>query len=384
MANFPIVNANLYIRKYNKRLMQPYLIMPKAGLDILFIGIVTDKVIDALKRDSEIGSFISLEEASDEVGKICNAYKSDDIDLTILLTHIGFDSDVELAKLLKPEWGVDMIIGGHSHTILEQPARVNNIFIAQAGVGTDQIGRFDILVDDDTNSIVDYKWQLVPIAEGIAEPDRDLQAYIDSFKEVVDRKYNTILCKFGTQLTHPHREEESSLGNLFADALAESGQIDVMLLGAGSVRVKEMGPLVTLGNFTACFPYADTLTRFTVNGARLRRMFNHWMRPENRTGEGECYEVNGAVRAVYSESKRALESLAVNGEPVQDERLYTVGLQGYHYSNCAPYLNVTQEELAEAGKPKVVSTNVQDVMLEFMRNNQNVSRRVEGRLVYKP
>jgi len=77
---------------------------------------------------------------------ITNAYKNDDIDLTILLTHIGFESDLQLAAMLKPEWGVDMIIGGHSHTILEQPARVNNILIAQAGVGTNQIGRFDILV----------------------------------------------------------------------------------------------------------------------------------------------------------------------------------------------------------------------------------------------
>jgi len=382
MANFPIVNANLYIRKYNKRLMRPYLILPKAGFDILFIGIITDKVIDAIKRDSDIGSFISLEDAAAEVGKICNAYKNDDIDLTVLMTHIGFDSDVELAKLLRPEWGVDMIIGGHSHTILQEPARVNDILIAQAGVGTDQVGRFDIVVDDDTNSIVDYRWQLIPITEGIAEPDKDLEAYIDSFKEVVDRKYNTIVCKFATPLAHPHREEETALGNLFADALAEAGQIDVMLLGAGSVRSKELGPVVTLGNFIACFPYADTLTRFTVTGATLRKMFNHWMRPENRTGEGECYQVNGAVRAVYSESKHSLESLSVNGRPVQDGELYTVGLQGYHCSNCAAYLDTTQEELAAAGKPKVVSTNVQDVMLEYLRNHQNLSSKVEGRLVY--
>jgi 5'-nucleotidase len=43
------------------------------------------------------------------------------------LTHIGFESDIELAKILKPDWGVDMIIGGHSHTVLEKPARINNI-----------------------------------------------------------------------------------------------------------------------------------------------------------------------------------------------------------------------------------------------------------------
>jgi len=106
MANFPIVNANLYIDKYHKRLMQPYLIINKAGFDILFTGIITEKVMDSIKQDKLISGFITLEEAGQEVGRITNAYKNDDIDLTILLTHIGFESDIKLAKLLKPQWGL--------------------------------------------------------------------------------------------------------------------------------------------------------------------------------------------------------------------------------------------------------------------------------------
>jgi len=88
MANFPIVNANLYIKKYYKRLMRSYLIINKADFDILFTGIITEKVMDSLNQDNLIGSFVRLEEASTEVGKITDAYKNDDIDLTIILTHI--------------------------------------------------------------------------------------------------------------------------------------------------------------------------------------------------------------------------------------------------------------------------------------------------------
>ncbi len=186
IANFPIVNANLYIREHNKRLMRPYHIIHKDGLDILFIGIITDKIINTILLDQDVGSFITLEEASAEVGKITNAYAHDDIDLTVLLTHIGFESDCELARMLDPAWGVDMIIGGHTHTILDKPEEINGVLITQAGVGTDQIGRFDIVVDDDTNSIVECEWQLVPINESIAEPDLGLQAYIDSYKDVVE------------------------------------------------------------------------------------------------------------------------------------------------------------------------------------------------------
>jgi 5'-nucleotidase len=381
VANFPIINANLYIKGFHKRLMKPYLIIKKAGFDIMFIGIITDKVIDEVKSDTLIGSFINLEEASNEVGVITDAYKNDDIDLTVLLTHIGYDSDIELAKILKPEWGVDMIIGGHSHTFLEQPAVVNNILITQAGVGTTHIGRFDIVVDDDTNSIIDYKWQLIPIEEGIAEPDTRLADFINSFATEVDRKYNTILCKFNETMTHPRREIETALGNLFADGLAEMGECNVMFVGSGSIRSKELGPVVTLKDYRACFPYDDSFNRFTVNGAMLKRMFAHFMRPENRTGKGEYYQVNGRIRATYNESTRELVALTFDGQHMTDDTLYTIGLAGYHVIN-SKYLDVTNDDLLAAGRSKVIATNIVDVLEEYLKSHQNIASKVEGRLAY--
>jgi 5'-nucleotidase/UDP-sugar diphosphatase len=362
--------------------MQPYLIVRMAGFDILFIGIITDSVLDTLKTDAQIGSFISLEDASAEVGKICNAYKDLDIDLTVLLTHIGFESDKQLAAMLNPAWGVDMIIGGHSHTILEQPARVNDILIAQAGVGTDQIGRFDILVDDDTNSIVEWKWQLLPVDNTLARPDANLQAYIDSFKEAVDRKYNTIVTKLARQLTHPRREEETELGNLYADIFAERSHADIVFLGSGSIRQPILGPLVTLGDLRTSFPYDDPLFKATITGAQLKRAFAHCMRPENRNGEGDCYQVSKGVQAVYDNAGHALQSLSLNGQPVEDAKQYTIVLQDYHYKNVEKKLSLTIEELNAIAPYEVVSTSDQDILEEYLHRHQNLNSHVEGRLQY--
>jgi 5'-nucleotidase len=382
MANFPIVNANLYIKQYNKRLMQPFLILRKAGFDILFTGIITEKVMDSIKQDKLIGSFVTLEEASREVGKITNAYKNDDIDLTILLTHIGYESDRELASLLREEWGVDIIIGGHSHTILDKPGAVNNVLIAQAGVGTDQIGRFDIVVDDDTNSIIEHKWQLIPIDDNLAEPDKKLQEFIDSFKEEVDRKYNTIICKLAQEHTHPKREEETSLGNLLADAFAEVAESDIMLVGSGSIRSKTLGPLVTLRDLLTCFPYDDTLTRYNITGDKVKTVFNYMMRPSNRNSEGECYQVNSKVKATYSDVKSNLVSLKIDGEEIDPNRKYSVCLQGYHFASSKNYLNISNDELLESGEHRVISTSAKEVLEEYLRNHQNIFKSVEGRLVF--
>lgn len=383
IANFPIVNANLYIKKFNKRLMKPHLVIQKDGFDILFTGVITEDIMASINQDPLIGSFISLEEASSEVGKICNAYKHNDIDLTILLTHIGFESDKKLASLLHPDWGVDMIIGGHSHTILEKPEVVNNVLISQAAMGTDQIGRFDIEVDDETNKIVKFSWQLIPIEEGIAEPDARLIELIDSFKKVVDDKYNTILCKLTTELTHPKREIETSLGNYLADAFAENAECDVMFVGSGSIRVKTLGQVVTLMDFKTCFPYDDSITRFEVSGDQLERIFRHVMRNDNRNSEGECYQVNTGVEAIYDTVTDSLISLKVNGEKVKKNETYTIAAQGYHVKMSQEYLGLSNEELFMAGNHKVVTTSAQEVLEEYLRNHQNTGAKVEGRLLYR-
>lgn len=382
MANFPIVNANLYITQYNKRLFQPYHILHVDGFDILFIGIITEKVIDMLKTDNMLSSFITLQEAASEVGKICNAYKNDDIDLTVLLTHIGYDSDKELAAMLDPAWGVDMIIGGHSHTILEQPTVVNDILIAQAGTGTDQVGRFDLTVDDDTNSIVDWTWQLVPIDNVHCTPDADLDRFIAGFKDVVDAKYGSIISRFTRTLTHPERTRETELGDLFADAIQEKTGVDVVFVGSGSIRKTELGPAVTLGDYLALFPYDDTLTRFTLTGAQLKHAFAGFMRPENCNGEGEYYQINRGVKAVYDRSRHDLVSLTANGIPVDDARTYSICLQGYHYKNAHVGLQLTAEDLGRLEQPRLLATSCRDVVEEYLRNHQNVTAHVEGRLTY--
>jgi len=230
---------------------------------------------------------------------------------------------------------------------------------------------------------VDYEWELIPVDENLAEPDEAIQNFIDTFKEDVDRKYNTMICKLARKLTHPKREVETSLGNLVADAFAHSAECDVMLVGSGSIRVEEMGPAVTLKDLMTCFPYDDVLSRYGITGKELRRIFAHIMRTENRNSEGECYQVNSKVRAVYNDSTGELESLKVDGKEVKDEENYTIAMQRYHFKSSTEYLNITPEELIASGKDKTVATSAQQVLEEYLRNNQNVKKEVEGRLVYK-
>ncbi len=43
-----------------------------------------------------------------------------------------------------------------------------------------------MVVDDETNSVLEYKWQLIPIDEKIAEPDANLAKYLETYQQEVD------------------------------------------------------------------------------------------------------------------------------------------------------------------------------------------------------
>lgn len=170
-----------------------------------------------------------------EIGKICNAHNSIDIDFTVILTHIGFEEDRHLARQLDPAWGVDLIIGGHSHTLPEHAVEENGVVIAQAGTGTDQIGRFDIIVDTDKNCIDSYTWRSVPITTDTCPRSPMMEHVLERFTRQIDEKYNFIIGRFRRELTHPERTQETELGNLFADIFTESLGVDIMLIGSGSI-----------------------------------------------------------------------------------------------------------------------------------------------------
>jgi 5'-nucleotidase len=211
----------------------------------------------------------------------------------------------------------------------------------------------------------------------------EVKYYISTLKEDVDRKYNAIISRIARKLTHPIREEETSLGNLITDIFWHSAGVDVVFLGSGSIRGAELGPMVTLGALQRIFPYDDSMLRFTVTGAKLKGIFEHIMRSENRDGEGECYQVNSGVQAVYVNRDNDLESLTISGSQVKDDAYYTIGLQNYHYQNSENNLGITSEELSVLTAPKVITTSLRDILEEYMSTHQNMNSQIEERLVYK-
>ena len=382
-AQFPIINANMYITTNGVRLFKSHIIKEIGGMKILFIGLLTEEVLHSTKRDKLIGSFVDVHEAAAEVGRICDSYRTEDIDFTVLLTHIGFEADIDLANALDPRWGVDIIIGGHSHTLLEKPEIVKGIPIVQAACGTNQIGRFDIIVDTDRNCIDHYTWRLIPIDDDYCPRDLELERVIEKYKEQTDRKYKRVITRLADKYTHPSREQETTLGKLITDAFKDALGLDIMMVGSGSIRAQEMGPIVMLEDLLQVFPYSDEVYRITVTGEQLKRVVKHTLRTGALQGLTEFYPYSRGFEIQFDYENQELIKLSLDGKEIDDGKLYNLGVTSFHFENLKEFLNLTKEEVSKNREPKVVATKSADVLEEYFSKQELVKVAPDRRLCLK-
>ena len=384
-AKFPIVNANMYVKTNHARLFNPYKILNVNGLNVLFIGIITDEVLASTRSEEIIGTFVDVWDAAKQVGVIIDNYKTTSIDLTVLLTHIGFDKDQELARLMNPDWGVDLIIGGHTHTYMDEPCVINGIPIVQVGVGTDQIGRFDITIDTDEHKMIDYKWQCLPINSKLCKKDEILEDVLKSYKNETDRKYSRIITNFKRPLTHPNRYQETELGNLFADLLQVDSSFDVMLYASGSIRVKSLGPIVQYQDLKECLPYNGVIYMLEVTGKQFRHMMKYMLRDEALApgAHSEFYQVSKGVKMVYSKSRHEFEEFSLNGNEIKDDDMIKVAIQDYHYNNFDEFFDVPLAEVLANKKARVVITDDFSIFEELLCSMNQVDAKIEGRITIK-
>lgn len=143
-AKFPFVCANYYF--FNKKLqksVKKYTIIEIDGKKIGFFGLLTDiKTITVPKSYSEIKYLNAIDIAECMVKELRDVEKCDYV---VCLSHLGFDTGTEDnpddKMLAEQVSGIDLIIGGHSHTTLKEPVLINGTYIVQTGKKGESLGK---------------------------------------------------------------------------------------------------------------------------------------------------------------------------------------------------------------------------------------------------
>ena len=385
-AKFPIINANMFLTSNGTRLFKSHKIIEIDGMKIMFIGILTEDVLEYTRNEKLISTLVGIKDAAEEVGRICMAYQTVDIDLTVLLTHIGYENDQKLAAQLDPDWGVDLIIGGHSHTLIDKPAVVAGIPIVQAAVGTDQIGRFDLVIDTDTNSIASYKWQLIPITEENCPRDLELEKVVANYKSITDAVYEQVLTRLDGVYTQYRRNRDSMLGHLFTDIVKDGTGVDIVMISSGAIRGKELGEVVTKGDLRKVFPYDNKVVEFKLTGRQLRDALMFMLRDESIDDPddgGEFYQLSKGFKLVYNQKEHRFETLELNGKEVQDDDLIKIAMGDFHYNNIDKFLQLKKEDIKKNGPVKTLSSSDYIIIEERMSGVPLIRVDKEPRIVIK-
>lgn len=151
LANFPIVCANYdFTGTALEGIVKPYIIIEKNGLKVGVFGLGTNPEGLVQKHNYEGMKYLDPYEKANEVAAIL---KDKGCDAVICLSHLGLrsssknpDSDTELVKKTR---NIDVILGGHSHTLMEEPEVYQNldgkdVYISQMGKSGVYVGRIDL------------------------------------------------------------------------------------------------------------------------------------------------------------------------------------------------------------------------------------------------
>ncbi|MBQ3382510.1 MAG: metallophosphatase [Bacteroidales bacterium] len=152
MASFPVVNANYDLKGTPlDGLIAPYAIIERGGKRIGVIGLSVR--LAGLVSPNRLGN-MKYEHPYKIVNRLARRLRNrEKCDLVILLSHCGYNGGKEQnptdEMIAKNTEGVDIIIGGHSHTFIKKPMLVESktgkkVMIVQAGAKGEEVGRIDI------------------------------------------------------------------------------------------------------------------------------------------------------------------------------------------------------------------------------------------------
>jgi 5'-nucleotidase len=256
-ADFSFICANVSGGGRHPLKIDPYKIITLPnGLKVAFLGLLQlgqNGIPDSHPDNVRDFMFRSPLRAAPEF-----LWLKDSSDVFIALTHIGFEEDVKLAETMPP--GIDLIIGGHSHTRVDREQVHNGILITQA----DSKLKFGTLIrlKVDAAGRVSSSMQLIDIRNSKKERP-EIRAMVDRYND------NPVLNQVIATATDDFSSSEE-LGYLMADGQRAAAGADIALMNPGGVRIDRLpkGP-VTIKNVYQLDPFGNELVVTKLTGSEI-------------------------------------------------------------------------------------------------------------------
>lgn len=230
-AGFDWVCANVDMGNTGIPKPDAYKTLIVGDLKVTFLGLLeTNGKPDAIIPSThplKIQGF-TFERPENVVSQYSNIKELEDSDLYIALTHIGnmgYNGELGDYQLAQQFPFFDLIIGGHSHRIID--TIINSIPVFQAGSYLDYLGKVELLVKN--KQIEEFNCEMIDLS---TYPDLDatLQADIIEYNDIMADVLNEVI-----GYSHVYHEK-NQLGCFYTDALRERLDVNLSFQNSGGIR----------------------------------------------------------------------------------------------------------------------------------------------------
>jgi 5'-nucleotidase len=325
-AAFSVVCANLLDAQTNglPPYLQPYVIKRYGDFTVGWIGVTAPF--------AEVYKLLGLEVYEHEqVVADTVALLRSRVDAIIVLSHVGYRCDVEMARTIQ---GIDVILGAHTHTYLPKGEYVNNTLICQTGKFGQNIGHLTIRYDRQTKHIIDKKTCCVSVQQ--YEPDQEIEAIIQFHRTEAE----TIMGEVVTRLHHPlpvSWKEESSLANLLAAGLRSWVGADIGMVNSGTLLFSLPSGQVTRKDLLELCPHPINPCRMKLTGKQLLLILEESLDERVIQREVRGFGFRGKIIGRLSVDGadiyyrpdaplgQRIAKVHIQGRPLKEDYMYTVG-----------------------------------------------------------
>jgi 2',3'-cyclic-nucleotide 2'-phosphodiesterase (5'-nucleotidase family) len=271
-------------------------------------------------------------------------------DYVILLGHIGLDEDgsygVTSKMIAENIKGIDLIVDGHSHSVLENGLRVGDTLIVSAGEYMKYVGVVEIAVRNG-KAVSEYAL-LVPASEvadpstselakqlGITEVKADpkVTAYVESQKKTLAKITSEIVAYTPVLLDGERgnvRTKPTNLGNMIAAAMVESTGADVALTNGGGIRASIKAGDVSRGDIITVLPFNNTVVVVEVTGQDIYDAleWGYSRLPESNGGFPQTNNM-AIVYSRFSDPGNRIKRVLINGKSIDRNATYTLATNDF-------------------------------------------------------
>ena len=279
-GGFPLLASNyLFDPDGHKGLMDissPYLIAFAGGLTVGIVGVANDSSINSGYQIGGSTGFNFLDPV-ETTQTYVNSLRPL-VDIVVVLSHQGLDGDYKIAENVK---GVDLILGGHHHVILDPPKVLKgpdgrDVIVVHSGVNLKSVGELEVAVQD--KRIVWHKYTTRAITEKIEE-NGDFVNMLKPYVQGLD--YSQYLQKkvgyaTSTIVRNDPSNGDSPLGNIVTDAMMNHELAKAQLCVTNSMGIRADIPTgeITLEKLYEVFPFENSITTMYLSGNELKTLFD--------------------------------------------------------------------------------------------------------------